>query len=147
MDFTEYTDRKTIKNSSVAEFSVVSVSKNTKLTPIRWSFSHFLLCRWSFERQFFVFFQTLTTEKSATDIFSLLERSIFLHRSGSGLRQSRVRDAGQPEGGPGGGREGRPRAEGGLRRQQRGPRRALPGRHRPRVESCRHGGSATAPGL
>ena len=53
---------------SVADFSVVSVSKNTKYCrpPIRWSFSHFSLCPWSFERPFFGFFQTLTTEKSAT---------------------------------------------------------------------------------
>ena len=34
--------------------------------PIRWSFLHFLLCMWSFERPFLGFFQTLTTEKSAT---------------------------------------------------------------------------------
>ena len=31
--------------------------KTRNWPPIRWSFSHFLLCRWSFERQFFGFFK------------------------------------------------------------------------------------------
>ena len=48
--------------------------KTRNWPPIRWSFSHFLLCQWSFERTFFGFFQTVTTEKSATEFTILIPK-------------------------------------------------------------------------
>ena len=68
---------KELKSHFPLPFQWWAFQKTRNWPPIRWSFSHFLLCWWLFERPFFGSFQTLTTEKSGLIQFYLKVNSQF----------------------------------------------------------------------